>query len=100
MLSSVEQAFVGRDEIRAPLETPAWEGGGGWWCRKKIVLALRASVWCNSNNKGGGGGGPLPDPTLHGILCGRSRFRFPDVTKNPSLDSFPFHVALSYFKHQ
>ena len=25
MLSSVEQAFVGRDEIRAPLKTPAWE---------------------------------------------------------------------------
>ena len=25
MLSSVEQAFVGRDEMRAPLKTPAWE---------------------------------------------------------------------------
>ena len=25
MLSSVEQAFVGRDEIRAFLKTPAWE---------------------------------------------------------------------------
>ena len=25
MLSSVEQAFVGRDETRAPLKTPAWE---------------------------------------------------------------------------
>ena len=25
MLSSVEQAFVGRDERRAPLKTPAWE---------------------------------------------------------------------------
>ena len=25
MSFSVEQAFVGRDEIRAPLETPAWE---------------------------------------------------------------------------
>ena len=25
MLSSVEQAFVGRDEKRAPLKTPAWE---------------------------------------------------------------------------
>ena len=25
MLSSVEQAFVGRDDIRAPLKTPAWE---------------------------------------------------------------------------
>ena len=25
MLFSVEQAFVGRDERRAPLETPMWE---------------------------------------------------------------------------
>ena len=25
MLSLVEQAFVGRDEKRAPLKTPAWE---------------------------------------------------------------------------
>ena len=25
MLSSIEQAFVGRDEKRAPLEMPAWE---------------------------------------------------------------------------
>ena len=25
MLSSVEQAFVGREEIRAALKTPAWE---------------------------------------------------------------------------
>ena len=25
MLSSVEQAFVGSDEKRAPLKTPAWE---------------------------------------------------------------------------
>ena len=25
MLFSVEQAFVGRDEIQAPLKTPAWE---------------------------------------------------------------------------
>ena len=25
MLLSVEQEFVGRDEIRAPLKTPAWE---------------------------------------------------------------------------
>ena len=28
MLSSVEQAFVGRDEKRAPLKTPAWEASG------------------------------------------------------------------------
>ena len=25
MLFSIEQAFVGRDEKRAPLKTPAWE---------------------------------------------------------------------------
>ena len=25
MLFSVEQAFVGKDEIQAPLKTPAWE---------------------------------------------------------------------------
>ena len=25
MLFSVEQAFAGREEIRAPLKTPAWE---------------------------------------------------------------------------
>ena len=25
MLSSLEQVFVGRDEKRAPLKTPAWE---------------------------------------------------------------------------
>ena len=25
MLSSVEQAFVGREEKRTPLKTPAWE---------------------------------------------------------------------------
>ena len=25
MLSSIEQAFVGRDEKRAPLKTPAWK---------------------------------------------------------------------------
>ena len=29
MLSSVEQAFVGRDEKRAPLKKPAWEASGG-----------------------------------------------------------------------
>ena len=28
MLSSVEQAFVGREEIRAPLKMPAWEARG------------------------------------------------------------------------
>ena len=28
MLSSVEQAFVRRDERRAPLKTPLWEANG------------------------------------------------------------------------
>ena len=32
MLSSVEQAFVEREEIRAPLKTPAWE-------------AMKQAVW-------------------------------------------------------
>ena len=43
MLFLAEQAFVGRNEKRAPLKTPAWE-------------AIRASVW--SKNKWGGGGLP------------------------------------------
>ena len=30
MLSSVEQAFVGRDEKRAPPKTPAWEASLIW----------------------------------------------------------------------
>ena len=29
MLFSVEQAFVGRDEKRAPLKAPAWEANQG-----------------------------------------------------------------------
>ena len=29
MLSSLEQAFLGRDEKRAPLKTPAWEAREG-----------------------------------------------------------------------
>ena len=35
MLSSVEQAFVGRDEKRAPLKTPAWEA----------ILGYAAQIW-------------------------------------------------------
>ena len=30
MLSSVEQAFVERDEKRAPPKTPAWEAMADW----------------------------------------------------------------------
>ena len=32
MLFSVEQAFVGREEIRVPLKTPAWEATFMWAC--------------------------------------------------------------------
>ena len=55
MLFSVEQAFVGREEIRAPLKTPAWEAicqlaytklnqlEYSFSCQRGI-LALRASL--------------------------------------------------------
>ena len=36
MLSSVEQAFVGRDEIWAPLKTPAWEAS----CLAAHIISL------------------------------------------------------------
>ena len=46
MLFSVEQAFVGREEIRAPLKTPAWEATVpyvGWvWCW--FLLSPRGSL--------------------------------------------------------
>ena len=35
MLFSVEQAFVGRDEIQAPLKTPAWEASGMDECQRE-----------------------------------------------------------------
>ena len=38
MLSSVEQAFVGREEKRAPLKTPAWEASG--WVKGGIFRHL------------------------------------------------------------
>ena len=38
MLFSVEQAFVGREEIRAPLKTPAWEGN--WKGDKSFILKV------------------------------------------------------------
>ena len=37
MLSSVEQAFVGREEKRAPLKTPAWEA--------RLLAASLVSEW-------------------------------------------------------
>ena len=45
MLFWVEQAFVGREEIRAPLKTPAWEANLSITiksltrCKQKVVLA-------------------------------------------------------------
>ena len=47
MLSSVEQAFVGRDEKRAPLKTPAWEASKGqdqeYFLLPKISMILKDS---------------------------------------------------------
>ena len=37
MLFSVEQAFVGREEIRAPLKTPAWEAMFGGTHREHVA---------------------------------------------------------------
>ena len=39
MLSSVEQAFMGRDKKPAPLKKPAWEASGG--LGKKIWALFR-----------------------------------------------------------
>ena len=51
MLFSVEQAFVGREEIRAPLKTPAWEAT----CSQAITLQSNAL---------------LIELTYHGSNCG------------------------------
>ena len=56
MLSSVEQAFVGRDEIRAPLETPAWEGGGGGGVGKKLFWPFGPQFGATVTIRGGEGG--------------------------------------------
>ena len=40
MLFSVEQAFVGREEIRAPLKTPAWEASRSCEAREKNRLSV------------------------------------------------------------
>ena len=39
MLSSVEQAFVGRDEKRAPLKTPAWEARDEYEAEVKFCIS-------------------------------------------------------------
>ena len=40
MLFSVEQAFVGRNEIQAPLKMPAWEASAGEIDSKGIAPVL------------------------------------------------------------
>ena len=42
MLYSVEQAFVGRDERRAPLKTPAWEATQPWHYKDLTETGNRA----------------------------------------------------------
>ena len=42
MLSLVEQAFLGRDEIQAPLKMPAWEATG-IVCGYSLLVHLKNS---------------------------------------------------------
>ena len=54
MLSSVEQAFVGREEIRAPLKTPAWEAkldteGFFFTVRRSVIILKFRDVDANLN---------------------------------------------------
>ena len=44
MLSSVEQAFVGREEIRAPLKTPASGGYRELGCLQLYLIASAANI--------------------------------------------------------
>ena len=44
MLFSVEQAFVGRDETRAPLKTPAWEAINTFLDFSEIHTSLLSSA--------------------------------------------------------
>ena len=53
MLSLVEQAFVGREEIRAPLKTPAWEATSyidtaiGFPANNNLLKGdLQLYLWC------------------------------------------------------
>ena len=52
MLFSVEQAFVGRDEKRAPLKTPAWEAMGtrdySWF----PIFLIQSSLFSDSYGLG------------------------------------------------
>ena len=50
MLFSVEQAFVGRDETRAPLKTPAWEANLGsasdlLGCKGNFLQPMRSTSY-------------------------------------------------------
>ena len=45
MLSSVEQAFVGREEIRAPLKTPAWEANPAAHPHKPLIRRYPSPGW-------------------------------------------------------
>ena len=66
------------------LPDPLIRGGGGGGFPKKLFRPFGPqfglTIWR------GGRAGTLP-------------WIRPGVTKNPSLDSLPFHVALSYFKY-
>ena len=68
MLFSVEQAFVGRDEKRAPLKTPAWEAS--------LSLAKQISY----------AGRPVRSTNQIGVVArhqyGIIRTRYSDVTRN------------------
>ena len=47
MLFSVEQAFVGREEMRAPLKTPAWEAISKREGKKNLKLAFLVFIGRN-----------------------------------------------------
>ena len=74
MLFSIEQAFVGREEIRAPLKRPAWE----------------ASCFADLNTF------PLKCHSMQEIKqdsLGFFRLKVPSVTYYPSVSVlFPFHL--------
>ena len=81
MLSSVEQAFVGREEIRAPLKTPAWEakasrdiskiksfGNGISRCFQEVLSTTNAMLFCLHPRLGTMSlKCPRPSTTSHGL---------------------------------
>ena len=50
MLSSVEQAFVGRDENRAPLKTPAWEANMKYVPSKFALINAMMKVFVSTSD--------------------------------------------------